>query len=505
MFRTIAKYLLTVGLIAFLASCTDKPSDTSPTPGVSHTYDVEQIQQFCGNCHVLPDADYFPQSMWYQEVQRGFNFYTSSGRSDLSVPQVNDVVAWYRSQAPESLKMTSLLPSETSLSLRREILPAEGAPLVASVNWNSQSGHWPKLRFCDMELGRIQGWSDGKQTGQIANGANISVSRIVDVDQDGQPDLLYCELGSKLPADHALGRLSYRSGKDISAPAVPLAEGVGRIADVSAADFDGDGDLDLIVAEFGWLKTGSIFLLENRRDALKASQPLTAADFERHAIDPRHGTIHVPVIDLNGDGLPDFLALISQEFETVVGFINEGNLQFRKEVIMQPQDPSYGSCSIELTDIDSDGDKDLIYCNGDTLDSHLVKDYHGVHLLLNEGHFPYTMSRLLTLPGASHSATADFDGDGDMDVAVASYLPANLLEQLPTGTYDSLCWLEQTGKLEFAAKSLATGKTGHLGLTMGDFDGNGTVDLAAGDSPGSGWGSIWWNAGTKASAKSSAP
>ncbi|MEJ7638220.1 MAG: VCBS repeat-containing protein [Singulisphaera sp.] len=38
--------------------------------------------------------------------------------------------------------------------------------------------------------------------------------------------------------------------------------------------------------------------------------------------------MHVPVADLNGDGRPDFVALISQEHETVVAFLNAGNNRF---------------------------------------------------------------------------------------------------------------------------------------------------------------------------------
>ena len=473
------------------------PENVIPPPTVMSSEHAVAVQQFCGNCHRLPSPEFFPSEAWYQEVQRGFAFYTDSGRHDLTVPKVNDVVDWYRSQAPATLKPIALLPEATRTRTFRQVpVPSSGGtPLVSSLNWERDAGPWPKLRLSEMEVGQMAGIDLHPivAASVIATGSHVAGTKIVDLDQDDLADVLICELGSRLPGDHELGRLSYIPGGSTGREPSLLLGQVGRIADASAADFDEDGDLDIVVAEFGWLQTGGILLLENIRSPEDRGSPLNATHFVRHQVDPRHGTIHVHVTDINHDQRPDFVALISQEFETVVAFVNEGHLRFRREVILEPQDPSFGSCGIELVDIDQDGDEDVVYCNGDTLDSHLVKPYHGVHLLLNEGRFPYTDTQLLSLPGASDSAVADFDRDGDLDMAISAYLPHTLLSQLPTGTYDSLCWLEQTGPLKFEPHAIETGTVGHLGLVAGDFDENGSIDLAVGDSPGRGWGSLWWN------------
>ena len=472
-------------------------AESVPTQSQVSSEHAEQIRLFCGNCHIVPAPEYFPKDAWYQEVQRGFSFYTDSGRQDLCVPPVNEVVAWYRAQAPTTLKPIDRLPETSRVPRFRQVpLPSDsGAPMVSSLDWEQHAGRWPQLRVSDMEVGKIAGieLAPTVHATVITAGHHTAGTKIIDLDQDDLPDMLVCELGSKLPGDHGLGRLSYLSASSPDREPRELLGQVSRIADASSADFDGDGDLDLVVAEFGWLKTGSILVLENTRPPAARGSALQAADFSRHVVDQRHGTIHVRITDVNHDQRPDFVALISQEFETVVAFVNEGGFQFRREVILEPRDPSFGSSGIELADMDQDGDEDLIYSNGDTLDSHLVKPYHGVHLLLNEGRFPYTDTQLLSLTGASDSAVADFDNDGDLDIAVSAFLPPQLLSQLPTGQYDSLCWLEQIAPLTFQPHALEAGTVGHLGLVAGDFDGNGTIDLAVGDSPGHGWGSLWWN------------
>ena len=179
----------------------------------------------------------------------------------------------------------------------------------------------------------------------------------------------------------------------------------------------------------------------------------------------------------------------------VEAFLNDGNFQFRREKVSLPQDPSSGSSGIEMVDIDQDGDQDFVYCMGDTLDSHLIKPYHGVRLLINEGRFPFREQRLIQRPGACDSATADLDGDGDLDIAVCGYLPDKVVSQMPAGMCDTLFWLEQVEQGNFVPHSIEIAVIGHLAITAGDFDHDGRVDLITGDAFGreSESGAIWWN------------
>jgi hypothetical protein len=131
-------------------------------------------------------------------------------------------------------------------------------------------------------------------------------------------------------------------------------------------------------------QTGRVLYLENQTSDW--SHPV----FVPHVLDDRHGAIHVPVGDLNGDGRPDFVALISQEHETIVAFLNEGNGQFRKETIYTGPHPAYGSSGIQLVDLNGDGRLDVLYTNGDTMDPpYVLKPYHSIQWLENQGRFPF--------------------------------------------------------------------------------------------------------------------
>lgn len=251
---------------------------------------------------------------------------------------------------------------------------------------------------------------------------------------------------------------------------------MGRVADVQAADFDGDGDLDLVVAVFGWQNTGEILYLENQ--TTDWSHP----KFQPRVVDPRHGAIHVPVADLNKDGKPDFVALISQEHETVVAYLNDGHGQFHAETLYTAPHPAFGSTGIQLVDLDGDGDLDVLLTHGDVLDQpYLLRPYHGISWLENQGRFPFVCHHLTTMYGVHRAVAADVDGDGDLDIVAVSFLPAEAFPDRDRLNLDSIILLEQTKPGIFVRHSLETKLCDHATCAVGAWNGDGVLHFATGN------------------------
>jgi hypothetical protein len=270
--------------------------------------------------------------------------------------------------------------------------------------------------------------------------------------------------------------------------AVPLVSGIPRTADAQAADFDGDSDLDLIVASFGFHTRGGVVLYENRTTDWKRPS------FVARTLDARPGAIHVPVADLDRDGRPDFVALVSQQYEHVVAFFNRGGLGFRTETLFQAVTPVWGSSGIQLVDMDGDGDLDLLMTNGDSLDDFTIRPFHGIRWFENAGGFPWQQHDLALMPGAHRAQAGDLDGDGDVDVAAAAFLPnaehpaaQKLGRQGDLLALTSLGWLEQTARGVFVPHALERGRFTHATLDLGDVDGDGDLDLVTGNFVGSGF------------------
>ena len=100
---------------------------------------------------------------------------------------------------------------------------------------------------------------------RLANPAHVEA---VDLDNDGLMDLIVADLGTPVATDQQSGSVVWlrRTGKRTFEKIV-LASRLGRVADVQAADFNGDGKLDLIVADFGRYTAGQLLYLENHSAA----------------------------------------------------------------------------------------------------------------------------------------------------------------------------------------------------------------------------------------------
>jgi hypothetical protein len=446
---------------------------------VSH----EQVERFCGACHAYPPADTFPKSRWDFEVRRGFDFYRQSGK-ELDAPPVDRVIAYYTARAPEALPVLPRTPPGGVAPVdfrRREVAgPRPGRPSgVAHVNIVRLSDpDRPDLLACDMVHGDLlalrAGNPDGPMT-TLANCLHPAHVEVCDLDRDGIKDLLVADLGAAMPTDDRFGRVLWlRGSADGSYEADVLATGLGRVCDVQPADFDGDGDLDLVVAVFGWRRVGEILYLEQRpgRDGRPQFAPRT--------LDRRHGTIHVPVVDLNRDGRPDFVALISQEHETVVAFLNAGDGRFTPRTLYSAPHPAFGSSGIQLTDLDGDGDVDVLLTNGDVYDSPHLKPYHGVTWLENRGEGPFEPHLLGPLYGAHRAVAGDLDGDGDLDVVATSFLGHIFYDVRREVGADAVVLFEQDGPGRFVRHVLERETCDYPTVALGDLDGDGDLDIVAG-------------------------
>lgn len=291
--------------------------------------------------------------------------------------------------------------------------------------------------------------------------------QVMDFDNDNDKDIMVGVLGMLFPNNDKIGsvvilendgRFNFR--KHI------IAEKIARVSDVRAGDLDNDGDLDLAVAQFGY-DDGETRWIEN----------LGNWKFKSHPLQFLSGPINVEITDIDFDNDLDIISLVSQEWEEIYCFINDGKGQFQPNLLFGSSNQDYGSSGIALCDLDQDGDKDILYTNGDAFDymPPQGRPWHGVQWLENKGNLVFEFHRICNFTGTTNVRPADVDNDKDIDLLAVSAF--NIWDNPES---DSFIWLENSGNMQFVRHEIAKNPTHLLTCEPGDFNNDGLMDVITG-------------------------
>ena len=301
----------------------------------------------------------------------------------------------------------------------------------------------------------LYGYGNGTFQSPTLNPAGTAPVAVAaaDLNGDGRPDVVAAN-----PAADTLSIMLASAGGGLGSPVV-LALGPGGSVNpvaVAAADFNGDGKIDL--AAVGSSSGLAYVLLGNGDGTFQAPVPYAAVP----------GANFLVVADVNGDGHPDLLVTGQGPPGGVKGgiavLLGNGDGSFRPAV-----NYAAGSHPVRLTaaDFNGDGKIDLAVADFGTVGS--ASDPGGIDILLGKGDGTF-LPAVKSAAGVNPNlvAAGDWNGDGKPDLALG--------RQDGNGHSFIDVWLGKGDGTFQAPVSYATAG-GLADLRAADFTGTGKLSL----------------------------
>jgi hypothetical protein len=370
-----------------------------------------------------------------------------------------------------SAKNRTDLPTTAATSVAVADLNGDGYPdLVfassgSSYQFSKAGGDYTFLRpASDIYWGSAQGYSSNRVSQLLTYNAHDV--KIVDLNGDGHPDILFAEQGI---AGHVGGVRIYSGNAhgDYSKRRMQFLPGASTTA-VTTADLNHDGYPEILLANQG---SGV-----SEAGAASGNYPFSsyiywgsAAGYQpkRRTELPTAGARDVKVADLNGDGLPDIVYANRSGGASWIywGTFGTGGYSPMRRTAL----PTSHASRCAIADLNGDGRPDLVFSNENDDGKNEVSSV--VYWNSPEGFLPSRKTELPTL-GAMAVSADDLNRDGWPDLVFANARDGTAGQ--PVDTY--LYWGNRNGAYSASARQTIKGQ-GLMSYNAADLDADGYVDL----------------------------
>jgi hypothetical protein len=434
----------------------------------------ELAHTYCASCHLFPEPALLDKKTWttgvlpemglrigigdrhtvlnrmsFQLFDKLCNLGIYPAQASITPREWKRITEFYTKNAPDSLTAPKTQQHSTPI-----INPFHLRPVPRIAQGQLSLARFVPDRKEIWTFDRNGEWNRFDLTLQLLS-SQPTPGPIVDA-VSSDPDYLL-SIGNMLPNEDRKGRLfsTSKAGRSY----LRILDSLHRPVQALHLDMDGNGTQDWLIAEFGF-ETGALRWFEEPSET-------------PHTLSDKPGARNIVPVDADTDGDTDLLVLFAQAMEEVVLFRNEGKGRYTP-VNLLSFPAIHGSSWMEYTDMDGDGDPDLILANGDNADYSITpKPYHGVRIFLNDSRLRFRQTFFHPVPGATKVLARDFDRDGDKDLALIAFFSTDKAA-------GSFLYFENDGKGRFRFSNLGVPPGEWLVMEADDMDRDGDQDLILG-------------------------
>jgi hypothetical protein len=330
--------------------------------------------------------------------------FNGDGKPDLATANSssNTLTIWSNNSRPDTMTFSSRVDLPTGPDpdmIAAGDLDGDGKPDLVVVNFNSGNTSTVSVYGNTSSGGAI---SFGSKV-DYASGSGTTSVALADINMDGRPDLIVTSGNS--------GTFSIFINTTVTPGAITFGPRIdyndfNHGQQVVAADLDGDGRPDLVIADFS---AGKIEVYQNLSTA-GYLLPGPEMDFPVGQYPS-----FVSVADMDGDGKPD-IAVANQSSETVTLYHNystPGSISLGGRA-----DMNWIASTLSFTDLNGDGLVDLALGAGIPGNMSVMQNTYSGGSYFSFGNPLY----YLLAQYATSTAVGDIDGDGKPDIATTNVL-----------------------------------------------------------------------------------
>lgn len=356
---------------------------------------------------MFPDASTLPRRTWGEKVLPNMGLkmgmahgpiYTYGNPDSISnlspsMPQEEwDKIVYYYLNRSENTTPGYLIEEPKFDTLfEPNVFLLDSLPLLTMTTYDEEKG---KLFLGNATNSTLMALTPD---GELINSQKLDSPPVKMITKDSLDYLL--TIGNLNPSDEAKGKLQIGDN---------VIEDLIRPVDFLIRDVDSDGYDDIFICNYGH-NLGDFSWYRNLKDGR----------YEKRIIHPLSGAIKVEIANMDEDEEDEIVVLFAQEHEKMVIWDLVDNTFVSTEVVQFQ--PAFGAVDFQLADMNGDDLTDIIIGNGDNSDlSTVLKNYHGVRVLINKGEKEFSEDFFLPIHGVSKIVVEDFDLDQDPDILAIS-------------------------------------------------------------------------------------